>query len=108
MQTYEMIVHRLDSQHAESRVRDFLLITGIRRADPSAGPNAVETMLSALGTCLLTNVNTLMEQMRLKIDDAKIELKAFRQDKPPLVTKIELKLALISSEPRERLELFLN
>lgn len=104
MQTYQMTVHRLDSLHAESHVRDFTLMTGVRRGDLTAGPNAVETMLSALGTCLLTNVNTLMEQMHLKIEDARVELAAVRQDQPPLVTTIRYQLVLVSPEPRERLE----
>jgi putative redox protein len=104
MQTYQMMVHRLDSLHAESFVRDFGFVTGIQRADPSAGPNAVETLLSALGTCLLTNVNTLMEQMHLAIADTRVELTATRQDDPPLITSIRYQLILVSPEPRIRLE----
>ena len=104
MQTYQMTVRRLDEFHAESHVRDFTLTTGVKRADPTAGPNAVETLLSALGTCLLTNVNTLMAQMHLAIADARVELTATRQDDPPLITGIRFQLILTSSEPRKRLE----
>ncbi|MHB1355196.1 MAG: OsmC family protein [Anaerolineae bacterium] len=104
MQTYQMTVHRLDSLRAESRIRDFTLMTGVRRADPTAGLNAVETLLSSLGTCLLTNVNTLIEQMHLKISEARVELTAVRQDDPPLVTSIRYQLVLVSPEPRVRLE----
>lgn len=99
-----MVVHRLDDAHAEGRVRDFGLQTGVRRGDPTVGPNAVETLLCGLGTCLLTNVNTLMTQMRLDIRDAFVELQGERQDEPPLLTKITGKLVLVSTEPRKRLE----
>lgn len=104
MQTYHVVVQRLDEAHAEARVRTFRLATGARRNDPSVGPNAVETLLSALGTCLLTNVNTLMEQMRVNIRDARVELRGERQDKPPLLTHIACRLVLVSAEPRGRLE----
>jgi putative redox protein len=104
MQTYDVTVQRLDDAHAEARVRSFRLATGVRRGDPSMGPNAVETLLSALGTCLLTNVNTLMEQMRVSIQDGRVELQAERQDKPPLLTHITCRLVLVSAEPQSRLE----
>lgn len=104
MQTYTVTVQRVDDAHAEVRVRSFRLATGARRDDLSAGPNAVETLLAALGTCLLTNVNTLMEQMHLRIADAHIELEGERQDKPPLLTHVTCRLVLVSAEPRSRLE----
>lgn len=104
MQQYQVTVQRLDTQHAEMHVRNHAISTGIRRADPHAGPNAVETLLAALGTCLLTNVNTLVDQMHLVVTDARVELTAIRQDQPPLVTHIQLTLVLESPEPRERLE----
>lgn len=104
MQQYQVTVQRLDTQHAEMHVRNHTISTGIRRADPHAGPNAVETLLAALGTCLLTNVNTLVDQMRLVVTNARVELSAIRQDQPPMVTYIQLTLFLASPEPRERLE----
>lgn len=104
MQTYHVTVQRLDDAHAEARVRTFRLATGARRNDPSVGPNAVETLLAALGTCLLTNVNTLMEQMHVDIRDAYVELQGERQDKPPLLTHITCRLVLVSAEPHGRLE----
>ena len=104
MQTYHVTVQRLDDAHAEARIRSFRLATGVRRGDPSVGPNAVETLLSALGTCLLTNVNTLMEQMHVDIRDAHVELQGERQDKPPLLMQITCRLVLVSAEPHSRLE----
>mgnify|MGYP005860338325 CR=1 FL=1 len=104
MQTYHVTVQRLDEAHAEARVRSFRLATGVRRSDPAVGPNAVETLLAALGTCLLTNVNTLMGQMHVDIRDAYVELQGERQDKPPMLTHIACRLVLVSSEPRSRLE----
>ena len=104
MQTYFVTVQRLDDAHAEARVRTFRLATGARRSDPTVGPNSVETLLAALGTCLLTNVNTLMEQMHVSIQDAHVELRGERQDKPPLLTHIACRLVLVSAEPRSRLE----
>ena len=104
MQTYRVAVQRLDDEHAETRLRSFQLLTGVRRGDPSVGPNAVEALLCALGTCLLTNVNTLLKQMHLHVENARVDLQAERQDKPPLLTNMTCRLVLDSSEPRCRLE----
>jgi len=104
VQTYHVTVQRLDDAHAEARIRSFRLVTGVRRGDPSVGPNAAEMLLSALGTCLLTNVNTLMEQMHVSIQDAYVELQGERQDQPPLLTHITCRLVLVSAEPHSRLE----
>jgi uncharacterized OsmC-like protein len=51
-------------------------------------------LLAALGACMLTNVNAIGEKMRLKVDSARIEFDATRQDEPPALTEIRYKLIL--------------
>ena len=63
MQSCRVRVECTDSLHARASVRNFELRLGARRADPEAGLNPVETLLSALGDCLLTALDFVPEQV---------------------------------------------
>ncbi len=103
MQTYSVEVRRTDSYHARADVRDFTLPLGARRADPTAGFNPVETLLSAVGDCLLTSLAHVAESSRVAIEEAAVEVAAMRQEKPPLLTHIRYVLRIRSEAPDERL-----
>jgi uncharacterized OsmC-like protein len=75
----------------------------IKKGDGSAGFNAAETLLAALGACALTNVNAIATKMRLQLNDAQMRFTAVRQDEPPILTEIRYELVLDSSEPPEKL-----
>jgi len=104
VQTYAVRVERIDEGHARAAVRDATLTLGARRADPSAGFNPVETLLSACGDCLLTAVQHIAGLSRAVIADARVDLEAQRQDKPPRLTEIRYTLHLSSDEPDDRLQ----
>ncbi|MHB1580943.1 MAG: hypothetical protein ACYCUJ_06130 [Acidithiobacillus sp.] len=46
---YNVRVERTDSLHVNASVRDFEIPLGAKRADPTAGFNPVETLLSSMG-----------------------------------------------------------
>ena len=75
----------------------------IKKGAGEAGFNAAETLLAALGACILTNVNAIGRKMRLQIDDARMEFEAVRRDEPPALIEIRYKLILKSPEPPEKL-----
>jgi len=104
MQNYLVHVERTDPYHARASVREFELRLGARRADPTAGFNPVETLLAALGDCLLTALDFVAELSKIPITGAWIELEATRQDKPPSLNHIRYTLHLASEAPKERLE----
>lgn len=104
MQTYQVRVERIDSQHARAFVRSYALELGARRADTEAGFNPVETLLAAAGACLLTSLQFVAETSRIPLDGAWVELEATRQDKPPTLTQIRYNLHLQSPAPQERLQ----
>ena len=104
MQSYKVEVRRIDRMHAEALVRDFSLTLGARRADPAAGFNPVETLLSAVGDCLLTSLDHVAETSRVAIAEASVKLEAERQEKPPLLTHIRYTLRIRSYATDERLE----
>jgi uncharacterized OsmC-like protein len=100
---YHITVTRQDDSHAIAEARGHLLVLNIKKGSGEAGFTAAETVVAALGACLLTNVNAIGNKMRLRIDDARIEFDAKRRDEPPGLTQITYRLILKSSEPQEKL-----
>jgi putative redox protein len=100
---YHVNVTIQDDFHALAEARGHKLTLNIKKGAGEAGFNAAETLLAALGTCILTNVNAIGEKMHLQIDEAHIEFDATRRDEPPALTEIRYKLVLKSPEPPEKL-----
>ena len=101
---YHVIVTRQDESHALAETRGHRLPLNVKKGTGEAGFNAAETLLAALGACLLTNVSAIGEKMRLRIDDAHLEFEATRLDEPPALTEIRYKLILKSPEAPEKLQ----
>ena len=102
--TYHVTATRVDESHARITARGHELGLNIKKGAGDAGFNAAETLLAALGACILTNVNAIGEKMRLQIDEARIEFDADRREEPPMLTEIRYRLILKSPEPREKLD----
>ena len=101
---YHVVVKRQDDAHARAQTRGHALTLNIKKGDGAAGLNAAETLLAALGACLLTNVNTFAAKMRLRVDAARIEFDAARREEPPGLTQIDYRLILDSPEAPDKLE----
>jgi len=93
-----------DESHALVETRGHRLTLNVKKAAGEAGFNAAETLLAALGACMLTNINAIGEKMHLKVESARIEFDADRRDEPPALTEIRYQLILKSPEPREKLQ----
>lgn len=102
--TYHVTATRLDDSHARITTRGHELTLNVKKGSGEAGFNAAETLLAALGACLLTNVNAIGAKMQLRIDEARIEFDAARRDEPPALTEIRYRLILKSPEPAEKLQ----
>lgn len=102
--SYAVTVTWQDERRAVAAARGHELALNIKKGDGTAGFNAAETLLAALGACVLTNVNAIAAKMRLQIDDAQMRFTAVRQDEPPILTEIRYELVLGSPEPPEKLE----
>jgi uncharacterized OsmC-like protein len=101
---YHVDVTVQDESHALAEARDHQLTLNVKKGAGEAGFNAAETLLAALGACILTNVNAISAKMRLRIDAARIEFEADRRDDPPALTEIRYRLILDSPEPRGKME----
>lgn len=102
--TYHVTAEIQDESHALIETRGHRLTLNVEKGSGEAGFNAAETLLAALGACLLTNVNAIGEKMRLKVESARIEFDATRRDDPPALTEIRYRLILQSPEPAEKLQ----
>ncbi|MHB8087007.1 MAG: OsmC family protein [Anaerolineaceae bacterium] len=96
-------VTRQDASHAVAETHGHLLVLNVKKGSGEAGFTAAETLMAALGACLLTNINGIGEKMHLIIDEARIEFDAKRSDEPPVITEISYQLVLKSNEPVEKL-----
>lgn len=102
--TYSVTVGRQNDRQAVAEARGHHLALNIRKGDGNAGFNAAETLLAALGACILTNVSAIAEKMHLQIDAMRVEIDATRGDEPPALNRIIYRLVLDSSEPKEKLD----
>jgi uncharacterized OsmC-like protein len=100
---YHVNVTIQDDSHALAETRGHRLQLNVKKGAGEAGFNAAETLLAALGACILTNVNAIGEKMHLQIDAARMEFDAARRDEPPALTEIRYKLILKSPEAPEKL-----
>ena len=100
---YHVNVTIQEDSHALAEARGHRLTLNVKKGAGEAGFNAAETLLAALGACILTNVNAIGEKMHLQIDAARIEFDAARRDEPPALTEIRYKLILKSPEAPEKL-----
>jgi uncharacterized OsmC-like protein len=101
---YQVNVTIQDESHALAETRGHRLTFNVKKGAGEAGFNAAETLLAALGACMLTKVNAIGEKMHLKVESARIEFDADRRDEPPALTEIRYKLILKSPEPSEKLQ----
>lgn len=101
---YHVTASIQDDAHALVETRGHQLTLNVKKGAGEAGFNAAETLLAALGACMLTNVNAIGQKMRLQIDQARIEFDATRQNEPLALTEIRYRLILQSPEPAEKLQ----
>jgi len=102
-QGYRVTVTRQDESHALAKTRGHQLTLNVKKGTGEVGFNAAETLLAALGACILTNVNAIGEKMHLQIDEARMEFEAARRDEPPALKEIRYKLVLKSPEIPDKL-----
>ncbi len=101
---YHVNVSLQDDSHARAETRGHQILLNVKKGSGEYGFNAAETLLAALGACLLTNVNAIGDKMQLDIRAARIEFDAARRDEPPALTEIRYRLILESPEPAEKLQ----
>jgi putative redox protein len=90
-------------QHVVAAAREFSLTLGARRSDATAGFNPVETLLSAVGACLLTALQMVAELSQIRLNAMGIRVTGTRQDKPPQLVAVTYQLGVQTDVSEERL-----
>lgn len=104
VQEYTVAVRREDEAHSWAMTGEHRLLLGTRRGDQTAGFNAAQTLLAALGACLISNISYFAELLRLEVEEVQIDLRGLRADKPPGLFQIDYIVNLVSREPEDKLQ----
>lgn len=104
MQDYVVDVVRTRAGHALAETRSFHLDLGSHRGDPTVGFNPVETLLSALSSCLMTSLAMVSEMSRVPIEQMRMTVHGTRQDKPPVLVAVQYHLVVDTDLPAERID----
>lgn len=64
--TYHVTAEIQDNSHALIKAHGHELTLNVKKGSVEAGFNAAETLLAALGACMLTNVNTNQRENALE------------------------------------------
>jgi len=103
-QQYQVhLVRQADGIRTAATVRDFSIVLGAHRGDASAGFNAVETLLSAVGACLTSSLTMVAELSRVQLIDMEVDVSGSRQDKPPTLTEIRYAIRVRADVSEEKL-----
>ncbi|WP_166961812.1 OsmC family protein [Yeosuana marina] len=83
---------------------------GIVHFDASAGrkenlPNPAELLLTSLAACMLKNVERFSEILKFNYAQAKVDIKGFRNDSPPFMSKIDYTLQIETDMDEKKLHL---
>jgi len=108
-QQYQVhLVRQPDGIRTAVTVRDFSIVLGAHRGDASAGFNAVETLLSAVGACLTSSLNMVAELSRVQLIEMEVDVSGVRQDKPPTLTEIRYAVRVRAEVAEEKLAKLLS
>ena len=104
MGEYRVKVIRANDKKAVADSHGFSLEFSVKTGDSSNGFNATEALLSAFGTCLMTNINSLAGKMRININKMEIEVIGKRIDSPPSIAEIFFNIEIDCDAKKTRIE----
>jgi len=103
VQRYTVTINRHGDFQSEAEARGHTIILSTKKGEARFGFNAAETLMAALGACLMTNLTSFSEKMRLHVDDIQIVVDAVRFDDPPGIVELSYVLTVESHEPEDKL-----
>ena len=99
-----IIISQINPQQVAAEAHGQKITLSIVGDDPSAGLTAPETVLAALGTCIVSNIKKGAREMGLHIDDVAIAVTAEKRIDPLGLNDVQYVVTLRSSEPKEKLQ----
>ena len=109
LQHYQVhLARQPDGIRTAATVRDFSMLLGAHRGDAVAGFNAVETLLSAVGSCVTSSLTMVAELSRVRLCEVVVDVSGVRQDKPPTLTEIRFEMRVQTDVDEEKLHRLLS
>lgn len=105
MNTYQVTATSHAGGAAELDVFGRLLRVDAGASRDMVHPGPAELLCGALAACLLKNVERFSHMLPFQYDDARVVVRAERQDSPPRFTRFTYQLELVTGEPQRRVEL---
>jgi len=105
IQEYGVVLKRAaDGNTTTARVRSFSISLGSKSGDPSVGFNPAETLLAAAGGCITSSLTLVASNSGVEIRNLEVQVKGFRQDKPPRLISIDYELTVDSPDSDVRID----
>jgi uncharacterized OsmC-like protein len=101
---FHVSVTRTTPTTARAEAHGQALDFAIKGGDPTLGFTPPETLLAALGGCILSNVTRKAAEMGLVIEGAEVVIDAARRSEPLGIDPLSYRLILTSDEPAARLQ----
>jgi uncharacterized OsmC-like protein len=99
-----VIISQINPQQVVAEAHGQKITLSIVGDDPSTGLTAPEVVLTALGTCIVSNIKKGAREMGLHIDDVAITVTAEKRIDPLGLNNVQYAVTLRSSEPKEKLQ----
>ncbi|OIQ73541.1 OsmC-like protein [mine drainage metagenome] len=74
-------------------------------AEPSGAPGPAELLAGALAACLMKNLERSSALLGFRYRSAEVDVRARRQDVPPLFVELEYEIRLVTDEVERRVDL---
>ena len=105
MLEYRLDVERIDEHGSLARVgpAEVVLDTDMDGRDDALSPP--ELLLAALGACMVRAMQRAQPMLRIDIGSVSIHLRAWRQDSPPAIAKVEYRIEVGTDADEEMLGL---
>ena len=96
---------RITAAPGQRTVADGALWNGVLNStadDDIDGPSPVESLMAAVGGCLVRNIAAMAERARIPLDLLELDIAATRSDEPPAITYLVVDTSISSKASFER------
>jgi len=100
---FSVVISQINPQQVVAEAHGQKITLSIVGDDPNAGLTAPETVLTSLGTCIVSNIKKGAREMGLRIDNIVIVVNAEKRTNPLGLNDVQYIVTLCSPEPKEKL-----
>lgn len=105
---FNVKIKRINGGRAEVEAHGQKIVLATRGDDPTLGITAPETVMAALGTCIISNINKMAGEAGLKIEDVGIEFEAKKRQAPLGFEGLHYTVTIHSPETADKLQALYN